>query len=824
MDNQDNPADLALWDEFLKSWPIERLKTMQLSEYTAVGNIHTFTYWIEAKLASLGSIWGGSAFKFGIFSRKAKTSKENGGGANYTDDYGWYTKYGDSPDKAFRTIRDLIIQVAEAASTSNLDVIDHIDLGQAYKWKIAFHYQNRNSPRILNIFMKLPLAYQLGISDVKKIQMSNLYDSVLANKPVNLGLMTFSHGLFQEWLKKEAGNHLDIKLTQGAITNGYLNFNKNDSIFPNESIGDSSGQVLGKIITLLLENGDSKPTDIRGGSGNGLRIRARFNAYFKSIGAEAGDIIRILKINDSEYEVEHNPSDVADEVQNTDSTKVVNAMKEESMKQPLNTILYGPPGTGKTYSTTNKALQILNIPSSGRSMAKDIFNKRMKDGQILFTTFHQSMTYEDFIEGIKPIEPEQEGQSVNYKIVDGIFKKACAIAAYKCYQLFENSKSTISPYTFDNLYDAFINSIQEQIDSSNPPIFKTIRGLDTEVKEINKNNSILARAKNSKAAHVAPLTKENMQKLYDTFKNIEDIKSLQQVKDAVQIITRISEFYAVFSGLKSFEKSFKPNDELVAETKDAIQFDTDEIQKKFNARVFDESIKSYGDKAEPVVIIIDEINRGNVSQIFGELITLIEEDKRLGSSLEALEVILPYSKKPFGVPPNLYIIGTMNTADRSVEALDAALRRRFNFEEMQPNSSLIATEGILKDQQAVLEGISLPALLDTINLRIEKLIDKDHQIGHSYFMSVSSIDNLKMAFKNKIIPLLQEYFFGDYGKIGLVLGSGFIEKTPSSDSNIFADFDESYASEFSERVIYKVKNITDMEEDDFLSAVKVLMK
>ena len=222
------------------------------------------------------------------------------------------------------------------------------------------------------------------------------------------------------------------------------------------------------------------------------------------------------------------------------------------------------------------------------------------------------------------------------------------------------------------------------------------------------------------------------------------------------------------------------------------------------------------------VLIIDEINRGNVSQIFGELITLIEDDKRLGSP-EALVVTLPYSKEKFGVPSNLYIIGTMNTADRSVEALDAALRRRFSFEEMPPDSELIGTDGELKETMGKLGEINLPSLLDIINQRIEKLLDKDHQIGHSYFISVKDLDGLKLAFQNKIIPLLQEYFFGDYGKIGLVLGKGFIEKKESTE--IFANFPDTDANDFSDRIIYKIKpfEIGKKSDDDFIIAINSLL-
>ncbi len=189
------------------------------------------------------------------------------------------------------------------------------------------------------------------------------------------------------------------------------------------------------------------------------------------------------------------------------------------------------------------------------------------------------------------------------------------------------------------------------------------------------------------------------------------------------------------------------------------------------------------DKRENYVLIIDEINRGNVAQIFGELITLIEPSKRLGND-EKMTATLPYSQKPFGVPNNLYIIGTMNTADRSVEALDTALRRRFSFEEMMPKPKLLGDKELC--------DVKLSDLLTTINQRIVALKDREHQIGHSYFMGLKTDSDLKDVFKDKIIPLLQEYFYGDYKKIYYVLGPGFVEK--KTEKTIFAvenpDYDE----------------------------------
>jgi 5-methylcytosine-specific restriction protein B len=214
------------------------------------------------------------------------------------------------------------------------------------------------------------------------------------------------------------------------------------------------------------------------------------------------------------------------------------------------------------------------------------------------------------------------------------------------------------------------------------------------------------------------------------------------------------------------------------------------------------------------VFIIDEINRGNVSQIFGELITLIEDTKRLGAA-EQLTATLPYSNDEFGVPPNLYILGTMNTADRSVEALDTALRRRFSFTEMPPVYDL-------EQLQLRYHGIVLSELLETLNKRIEVLLDRDHRIGHSYFLE-SPID-LQSIFHNKIIPLLQEYFFGDYGKIGLVLGRGFVEVADNSAGNaVFAEFDYDEAADLADRRVYRLALPASMSSAEFDRALQLLM-
>lgn len=268
---------------------------------------------------------------------------------------------------------------------------------------------------------------------------------------------------------------------------------------------------------------------------------------------------------------------------------------------PINLIFYGVPGTSKTYRTTSYAVAICKnkklIELGNYTDTKSEYNNLKSDGRIAFTTFHQSYSYEDFIEGIKPTVANG---NISYEIKSGVFKKFCELAR------------------------------------------------------------------------------------------------------------------------------LRPTDNFV--------------------------------------FIIDEINRGNISKIFGELITLIEDDKR-----EELSVILPCSQEEFTVPRNVYIIGTMNTADRSIALMDTALRRRFNFIEMMPHPELLSNN---------VDGVNLQKLLTTLNTRIENLYDRDHIIGHAYFIKCKTLSDVKEVFLNKIIPLLQEYFYDDAAQIQKVLGDKIISLEP----------------------------------------------
>lgn len=438
--------------------------------------------------------------------------------------------------------------------------------------------------------------------------------------------------------------------------------------------------------------------------------------------------------------------------------------KHDEIMHPLNQILFGPPGTGKTYNTINKSLEIVDqtfynankhdrkaLTERFRDLLINDWNKT--DGQIAFVTFHQNMSYEDFIEGIKP-DLEQGDQDLSYTVEDGIFKKICKL-----------SNRTISiEDNFEAVYDKLLQEIED-----------------------NNGALILHTTKKNKPFTIYENSKGNLKFHTNTEKAYEGVMR----KDFIAKYLQTGEFEAWPSYIEGVGEY---------------------IKKKFGYTSAQKSeTKNY-------VLIIDEINRGNISQIFGELITLIEDDKRQGQP-EELTVTLPYSKKPFSVPANLHIIGTMNTADRSVEALDSALRRRFVFEN---KPSLPALLNINSTPSLNFTDIDLERLLTHINKRIEKLLSKDYQIGHAYLINVRSMEELKMVFHAKILPLLQEYFFGDQGRIGLVLGEVFIKNLlPDQPVNLMsvAGYD---TGDLNTVKLYKIQNIQEWDDSTFIANLKAI--
>ena len=531
--------DYRLWDEFLKEWPIERLATMTLEQYTASGTQGTFTHWLEQKLTNLGSIWGGSAFKFGVYSRGEFKDKSGESGRRYNERYGWYARLGDSPARAFEKVREAIVEIAWAARRGETHRVDAIGvLGEKTCWKIAFLYQDRDRPTIVNVYKRPALVHYLKGEHATE-PMDRLQRAVLARKREADGILEFGRDVWLKWASLSANSPGKDNSTEQTASD------------------DSEGP----------------PTEAQR-----------------------------------------------------------QAMRTSQV--PVNRIYFGPPGTGKTYQVLEIMAELSSDAESGMS----------DNPNFELVTFHQSYGYEEFVEGLRPVlrrhNEGEAGGDVAYEIRDGVFKGLCDRAR------------------------------------------------------------------------------------------------------------------------KEPERRF--------------------------------------------AIFIDEINRGNVSKIFGELITLIEPDKRYrGDDNPGLSVTLPYSQTKFSVPANVEIYGTMNTADRSLTALDTALRRRFEFVECPPDTRLA---GPLSDPKFVDVvntplGIDIRQMLETMNRRIEVLFDRDHRIGHAYFLGLKDaaepMNALAEVFKKRIVPLLQEYFFDDWQKIRLVLGDNqkprelqFVRTANATSAHLFGNDDE----------------------------------
>lgn len=471
--------------------------------------------------------------------------------------------------------------------------------------------------------------------------------------------------------------------------------------------------------------------------------------------------------------------------------------------EPTNLILYGPPGTGKTYHSAREAVVLCDGLSEQDAQAlypateqgRETLRGRYKDlrdqERIGFVTFHQSYSYEDFVEGLRPLPIETEDGSPSgfeLKPHDGIFKKLAKLSAesrvgpesvgfalgdrrvFKMSLGFTGNRE--NDYIFaDAIEHGYVRLGYDPIDYSDArfeqadAIVAACQAYDLENPDADRTPP-----SNHSGRVQCPMIFRNWMKRGDLviiskgnshFRAIGEIAGDYEFDlDAQHYAHRrrvkwllvipegepVTEIYGKKFTMQSIYELY-PN-----------QLKVPALERYVNA-----STAPQGSKPLPHVLVIDEINRANISKVFGELITLIEPDKRL-DMVEELTVELPYSGERFGVPSNLHIIGTMNTADRSIALLDTALRRRFNFREMSPQPGLLR----------VVDGIDLNAVLTTINKRIEYLIDREHRIGHAFFIGCKTADQVNGAMRDRVIPLLQEYFFEDWSRVAAVVGDGFI--------------------------------------------------
>lgn len=649
-----------LWEEFLEEWPLSRLSEMTLDEYIKTGSQDTFTSWVESRLDKLGSIWGGSAFKFGVFSRDGSELKENTNRHSYSDTHGWYTALGGSAEEAFAKVRESVVRVAQLARSGDLESIEAFTgLGEAYKWKIAFHYQDRAKPTIVNIFRPEALAAFAESGSVKNT--AALQKLVLEKNTERLGVLEFGKQVWAVWSKK---NISVWKLSHGPAT-----FTADEQ----QQLLDSQKVVVDK---LARKEQGKRFQEVPIGTlfylchGNSIQLLGRFTTAVQP--ASKGETWL-----ERSYEV------------------LFPALKHE--RYTHNSKLWSPQGNSLFYQVRPR-----DLPEFEETLLKPFFNKDL----IALSTFYSQDELLRIEEGQQEYNEDADELEADEKLPINCFNR-----------IYYGPPGTGKTYQLLKLLEGYELSTKTAVEQ---------KGKQFNATENDKNNE-------------GKIKRHRFVTFHQSYGYEEFVEGLRPVLDS--------------------------------------DLEEGEVKYEIRAGVFKQLCEeARQNPTERYAMVIDEINRGNISKIFGELITLIEPDKRAGADNEVI-VKLPYSGQDFAVPANIDIIGTMNTADRSLALLDTALRRRFEFVPLLAdtrNESGAPLVGLVVKTD--LENIDVRQMLERINERIEVLYDRDHTIGHAYFMSLKHIDDaerfeqLADIFRKKIVPLLEEYFFEDWAKISLVLG------------------------------------------------------
>ncbi|WP_062111197.1 AAA family ATPase [Collimonas pratensis] len=804
-------ASNALWDSFLRRWPLEKLPQMTLQEYTKAGDADCFTYgWLEQRTEQqLGSIWGGSAFKFGVYSRKDQSDKLGGAGRAYSTDYGWYAKYGPSAEAAFSQVRNIICKVAGAARTGDLEAVQQADLGAAIKWKIAFLYQDRAAPSVLPIYSADHLAAFLEQKSKRNIPA--LHAAAMAQRG-DIDVCTFGAQIWKQAEARLAAMTLRPKDALAFLQDSPDRFQPIKG--PNQYIaGFTTGE--GRSLALALDTKKAKLwlepgawLDAVKGQLKDIDVHPAERQRNSNLAATAPDLAEgnvalyltvptyaaLLALFDAYDNTDLNES----KIMATESTHSPHAIV------PLNQILYGPPGTGKTHATIKETLRILDPAhlqtyEDSPKKLKERFDALITSEQARFVTFHQSYSYEDFVEGLRATT--NDDKQPEYVIEPGVFKRLCDDARTQGVQPNAGIRSnpriwkiSINGSGASPTKNYCINHGEARIGWGDTGDLRAEERNDYYKKlgigdqgtltyfaqDIVPGDILLMLHSAEMIGAVGVVTGDYR---YDEM-------TPDGIRDDYQHVRLVTWLY---HDLKLSILPLNDNKQLTLKTVYPIDRFTwgDLLSYLEQSGVVPVKGNDATGERKPHVLIIDEINRGNISRIFGELITLIEPSKRVGKE-DALIAVLPYSKKPFSVPDNVYLIGTMNTADRSLAGLDIALRRRFTFKEMPPRPDLL--DGTVV-KGANMEGVNIGLMLRKMNERIEVLLDRDHCLGHAYFMPLHdtpTLAGLGFIFRQQILPLLQEYFFEDWERIAWVLNDqnkspvqAFVQKASTNLASLF---------------------------------------
>lgn len=745
--------------EFIGKFPKEKLSEMTLEEYAQGTNSESFCYWLEFKNITFG-VGGGNAAKFGIF--KAKDGR-------------YYMSVGvnkqplkqNEAEKHFSKIKDSINKALKLVEEDKFQELNSLEIS----------FWNMILVKILSIYFPekfLPIgASKVLIRLATEIKLSSFKivpeNLVLINYHCNMELRKQTE--LSGWGYEKLGTFVWARFGETLSRNYYVlgskyGENSNVDVFPqmleksvvsiNFGVKIDLQQVYGKDkdeVKTFLQNKGLSSSAVNSIS-KFLALRPGDQIAVKGSGSPKGNkgylsIVGLAEVCEKDglvykydpkglvhtINVNFNKSFKFKELElggfGQTIQKVRDAIKVElifgsempptTASYGLNTIFYGPPGTGKTYR-----------------LKDELFPRFLDQAKL--------QTREEFCDELTEKMTWSDAASV---------------------VLLDLKNATVPEMSNHEVLKAKVRN------SENNTVNNSIWGaLQKQTKDDCENVKVKFRTQpqyfwkddNGKWSIDEKIVKVEAPNL------LEILHSLKNFTPETK-----SEKRYVFT---TFHQSYSYEDFIEGIKPRLIKGEDDLESNDIGYHIRPGVLKTIADTArknpdKEYAIFIDEINRGNVANIFGELITLIEEDKRFDAP-NFIPAVLPYSKEEFGLPANLYLFGTMNTADRSVEALDTALRRRFSFVQMEPKPELLSQE------EFACKNVNLEKMLIAINSRLEKLLDKDHCMGHSYFMTIKDKENpfkeLREIFSNKILPLLQEYFYGDWGKILLVLGRGFVEK------------------------------------------------
>ena len=771
MENLNIEALHELNESFLKEFPLDTLSEMTLNKYTNLNKSDSFCYWLERRTQMLGGIGGGSSFKFGIYRCKNKP-KEGKIRYKYDGKFAWLEQLGNTAEEAFVIVKESVVKAAKYGSKGDLDAIESIAgdvIGSHVKWKIAFLYSTESIIPYYGHERLKVIAEKMGMANANAAKISDI-QKFLLNKRGEKDLHEF--GKYLDELYKNGEKDLDSpKLKINYWLAGYSFGGDNSQLerFIRDRIWEGGYKDIENRNPNLLKDAKAiskgdviilKSSSVKGANRNLPFLR------IKAIGVVTNDIIiydegdetkfrcSVDYINTDEkdfdgkvygayrrtlHRADSRVQDIIDYV-----NKIINPMPQppkykeyiEFLVEAHNLVLTGAPGTGKTY------------------MAKEIAKEM--DAEIEFVQFHPSYDYTDFVEGLRPIE-KGDGQ-MGFERKDGVFKEFCARAitdkSTQAGNIMADSLAPkgISRAEFWSIYNSIVADIQSGRLTSYPTPYKS-QSLSV------KNGRIVFRADSNN-----PRTEKesNLKLLYDYFVSLNkyDLSGLDK-DDYWNLITTLTngatktidyiEYNWILQEMLNRAKQISVKKDQVIVTHPDI-LDSAVLQSKHNNKK----------RLRPFVFIIDEINRGEASKIFGELFFAIDPGYRGKTDIlvqTQYQNLVPETDvfaKGFYVPENVYILATMNDIDRSVESMDFAMRRRFTWHEITPDD----TEYMLDDLPRADEAKETMHRLNAAIAETDGL-GAAYMIGPAYFLKLK--DNggdFEKLWNMNIEPLLKEYLRG----------------------------------------------------------------